>query len=272
MVRACLRERSCKMPRKKAAVRKPRTREEQYERRRAMAAEVKAGATAEEVAEKYGVTAATVRIACNQFKVPLQPTGARGRPAGSGRSYHFEIVAALLAGRSMPDIAEEFGITRQAVHEIKQRAEAAGVFAGVKQANKAEVEALREKERLERRIDQVKAEREARQREAEKRYQKIIDMVQSGKTVEEVAEAVGFNTLTVYRIMRRFGVELYAPHLVDDETRFKILRDVMRATAKGELNATEIGKRYGVGPHTVLRIRDTAEKAGLFKEAKKFEG
>lgn len=253
----------------KKAKAKPRTREEQYERRQALARAVKSGRSVDDVAAEFGVTGATVRMACHQFRVKLPATTTRGRPAGS-RSRHFEIVAALLRGEREIDVAERMGVTKQAVHLVKQRAAEAGVFDGLKRSQQAEVEALREKERLERQIDERRAAREASLRETEARYERIVSLINSGKSVEDTAAAVGMNPFYVYRVLEKYGVEAYSPNRLDDDTRFKIVRDLLRDRTDQSL--ADIAKRHGVSPNTVIRIRDTAAKVGLFKEAKKYDG
>jgi DNA invertase Pin-like site-specific DNA recombinase len=85
-------------------------------------------------ARKYGITVATVKKACldHDVKIPrmnnLEP-GSRTKPS----SQTLMIIADLIRGKKMTDIARERNLTRQRIFLIKAEAEQAGLMRAVEE-------------------------------------------------------------------------------------------------------------------------------------------
>lgn len=83
-------------------------------------------------ARKYGITITTVKQACldHDVKIPrmnnLEP-GSKTKPS----SQTLTIIADLIRGKKMSDIARERNLTRQRIFLIKSEAEQAGVMQAV---------------------------------------------------------------------------------------------------------------------------------------------
>jgi hypothetical protein len=85
-------------------------------------------------ARKYGITTTTVKQACieHQIKIPrmnnLEP-GSKTKPS----SQTLMIIADLIRGKKMSDIARDRNLTRQRIFLIKGEAERAGVILAVEE-------------------------------------------------------------------------------------------------------------------------------------------
>lgn len=97
-------------------------------RRRAIAKAAQSGADISQLSRDYGVSASQVRLACLEHKVT--PPSHHLKIPRAQKS--LLIVAALLRGERPVELAEEFGTSRQRIHQIKKDAENAGVFEVVK--------------------------------------------------------------------------------------------------------------------------------------------
>jgi hypothetical protein len=92
------------------------------------------------VTEKYRAAIPIIRAACreNQIKIP-RTSPSKWNPSPQT----FEIVAELIRGRTMTEIAAERGLSRQRVHQIKQQARGSGILKAVQQRVKEELEKRR---------------------------------------------------------------------------------------------------------------------------------
>ena len=100
------------------------THAERADRRRAIANEAKRGVPVSAIASKYGVSVSTIHGDCVEHDVHPPPMHLNVSRA----SKSLLIVAELLRGKSPAEIAEQFGTSRQRVHQVKNDAESAGVF------------------------------------------------------------------------------------------------------------------------------------------------
>lgn len=90
-----------------------------------MAADVKAGASTNDVASKYGVSLNTVYSACHEFGVRLKPGTRPGTPSprrGVFSDTTYLILEDLASGSQPSAVARLRGVSRQRVHQIKVRA------------------------------------------------------------------------------------------------------------------------------------------------------
>jgi transposase len=102
------------------------THPERAARRAALAADVARGEDVGEVARRHGVSLATVRTSClAAHVVPGALPSTKVRAATS-----FQILAALLRGERMVDIADHFGVSKQRVEQIQRAAREAGIEVG----------------------------------------------------------------------------------------------------------------------------------------------
>lgn len=99
------------------------THEERAKRRRSIADDVAAGATTDEVATKYGVAIATVENACAEFGITLVSEPIE-RPIAEST---YDIIAAILKGKSDSAIAGETGLSRQRINVIRLKCREAGM-------------------------------------------------------------------------------------------------------------------------------------------------
>lgn len=119
------------------------------QRRKALAEDVRRGASVRAVAEKRGVSADLVRSACREHGV--QPRSSR-KIGVNEKPVHklLQIIAGLLSGYTLEKIGRDAGITRQRVSQIKQRVVEAGIYAAVQSLGKSLPESNRP------RLDDVK--------------------------------------------------------------------------------------------------------------------
>ena len=92
------------------------------ERRKQMAAEVKAGKSLAQVARKYGVMELTVRLAVRIHGVQMK------KVVADCNTSTLEILGRLLAGEKQSAIARDVGCSRENVNDIAKRARKAGIF------------------------------------------------------------------------------------------------------------------------------------------------
>jgi hypothetical protein len=92
------------------------------------------------VSEKHRAAIPIIRAACreNQIKIP-RTSPSKWNPSPQT----FEIVAELIRGRTMMEIAADRGLSKQRVHQIKQQARGSGILAAVQQRVKEELEKRR---------------------------------------------------------------------------------------------------------------------------------
>jgi hypothetical protein len=120
--------------------------DERRKRLKDMADGVKAGLAAagsdvgkrrvvEDVAKRWGVSVGTVIGACKLHKVA---TGRQQKPAG-GAKVMYKIAADLIRGRSMSEVAQANGLSRQRVEQLRDYMRTAGLFGAVLEADKSAV-------------------------------------------------------------------------------------------------------------------------------------
>lgn len=96
------------------------SRAEQAQRRKDISKAVKETGDPLKVARDFKVSMQTVQKACLEFRVKCPPT-ARGIPSQNT----LLIIAELIEGKSLTQLAEKYNLTRQRVLVIKKKAEAA---------------------------------------------------------------------------------------------------------------------------------------------------
>lgn len=90
-----------------------------------LAAYVSEGATLAQAANKCGAAIWTVRNACHEHGVIWERT----YTGAGGRGVHpFAVLAGLQEGRTQQSVADDLGLTRQRVQQIKKRAIEFGVL------------------------------------------------------------------------------------------------------------------------------------------------
>lgn len=92
---------------------------------------------------------------------------------------------------------------------------------------------------------------------------RIAEAVQNGLTITQAAAIVGVVRSSAYLLAKRAGVETIRP--IDDEKRREILEHIER----GEGSLSSIAEACGVCKTSVLRVRDSAARAGA--RAERFE-
>lgn len=102
----------------------PLTHGERAERRGRMASAVAGGATTREVAVEFGVTSETVVKACATAGVLTD--GRRGKPLPN-RTYLLIGALCTSPGRTMADLAAEFGVSVQWVSQVYRLCVGAGI-------------------------------------------------------------------------------------------------------------------------------------------------
>lgn len=106
---------------------KKRQREElAHERDEKIAAAIQGGKLPAELCKEYGVSFSTVRNACAAHGVKVNAYRHYSSEHAENTGHAYRVLALLLAGYSLLDVATECGITRQRVHQLMQKAEECG--------------------------------------------------------------------------------------------------------------------------------------------------
>jgi hypothetical protein len=106
---------------------KKRQREElAHERDEKIADAIRGGKLPAELCKEYGVSFSTVRNACCAHGVTINSYRHYSSEHAENVGHAYRILALLLAGHSILDIATECGVTRQRVHQLMQKAEECG--------------------------------------------------------------------------------------------------------------------------------------------------
>lgn len=165
------------------------TREERAQRRRDIAAEVADGAAVGEVARKYSVSVSMVANACQEHNV-APPKLARN---GSTQQ-RLQIVAWLIGGYTGGEIAEDLGVSRQYVSQVRQQAKDAGVFEAVEKLGKAIPEP-------------------SQKLSNEVKFSVLVAIMTGEQTFQAIADEFGLHISTVFelsRVAREAGMEAFA--------------------------------------------------------------
>jgi hypothetical protein len=234
------------------------TQDQRRSRRREIAEFVRKGNLPFDAAKRWGVSLATVKTACLENQVPFSTATTDAAEAEStenrrirGRMKLLRIVAALLNGEDQQTIARREKNSKQYISQINRFAQEAGIFQAVEGLQKKAEEAsqlAREAKKTQAREERVEV----------KKSERLVQLVNAGKTVEEAADQAGVSRIYAYRLLRELGVEIYTPSRVDDVTRFKIIRDL-----QADRQPADTARRNKVSINTVLRLKEAAEKAKI---------
>jgi transposase len=112
------------------------TREELADRRKKIADAVREGKQIADICKKFGIGLTTVKNACREHNVEIDRKQVRSHEKQPGTEV-LRIVAWLIQGYNSAEIAEDAGVTRQYVSQVKQRATEAGVFQAIGSLEKA---------------------------------------------------------------------------------------------------------------------------------------
>lgn len=106
------------------------TRKERHKRRMQVVGYMRGGRTIDEVSKLTGYTSSYIRMICGQYKVPINKNQ-RSRANVYPHSRVLEVAVRLLKAEPeepMTEIAEELGVSRQYVHQIKEKLSMLGAF------------------------------------------------------------------------------------------------------------------------------------------------
>jgi transposase len=98
------------------------THEDRRERRKSMAADYTGGMTTKDICKKYDVSPMLVSHALSEFGIPSR------RDSQRVGSRTFDVLKSLMDGGRNVDVAAEFGVSREWVRQIHDRAVEAGIL------------------------------------------------------------------------------------------------------------------------------------------------
>lgn len=235
------------------------THEERKQRREQIAEAIKAGKSNEEIVKLFGVSASMISLVRREHGLPLVEV----RRPEYEKTYN--LMAALLASdKTLLQLGEEFGVTRERVRQIKERMADAGMFKAAKCGREfidhrsGTVELLQaEVARLKEQIEYWK-DRKAMNR-GSRRQDDVVADIQSGLTVKQTAEKNHIGVCRVYQILKANNVD--APASIGPDKIRVIFQACKMMTPSASMN--HIVRAMKLSPKTVRTIWIEAHRAGL---------